>query len=669
MSASRLHHASAWSRIRGILGVALLVLCCTSAPVVAQERAATVDVQHGAPVTRAQAPPKIPASAFARNPDYWDLVLSPKGTQVLGRTTVAGRERVMVHNLQTGKALLLPWIDDGQVDWIDWAGEGRVLMCLGWSRPAAGEDIYVTRIVVVDLAKQSSLVLGDEHAGPQGDDVLYVDPTGAWLLLSMQESIDEYPAVFRYDLATGERTEVVKPRTDVWEWYADPDGVVRAGIGYLADSWFMLYRKRGADSFTRLGHADYDDESAGYQLLGLARDSDEGYLLSDAKTGRYALYRFNYATQQLGELVYANPTNDVEDYVTSRDGRQVLAVYFTDDRERVVWLDPAMRAHQDELARRFPGQYVDFVTQDYADQRFIVWVGGASEPGAVYLYVPGAGQLEQLARLNSELDPAHLAVTEYTRYKARDGLEIPAYVTLPVGREPRGLPLIVLPHGGPYFVRDVLGYDRDVQFLANRGYAVLQPNFRGSAGYGTEFAAKGEGQWGRAMQDDLDDGVDWLAQRGVIDPRRVCIVGSSYGGYAALWGVTRNPERYRCAASLAGVTDVGRQLRYVSLQLSGSDRGDWKETVRGQKGFDLDSISPLEQVGRLTRPVLLGHGTDDKTVLFKQSSKYRDALQKAGKPHVFVGYQGEGHGLEDPQHAIDWFDRLEAFLQTHNPAQ
>ena len=652
----------------GVVAALLFAAClCGARTTTAQEAAVTA--APTATTALVQPPPRIPTSAFARNPEYWDLLLSPLGTQVLGRTTVDGRERVLVHDLATGKAVLLPAISDGQVDWFDWAGEGRVLLCLGWSRPSADEDVYVTRLVVVDLARRTSLVLGDKRAGPVGDDVLYVDPAGGWLLLAMQESITEFPAVFRFDLATGERTEVVKPRTDVWEWYADRDGVVRAGIGYLTHSWFTLYRKNGTDSFTRVGRADYDDASAGYLLLGLATGSDEGFLLSDEKTGRYALYKFNYATQQLGEAVYAHPANDVEDYLTSPDGRRVLAVYFTDDRERVQWLDPTMQEHQDKLERRFPGQIVEVVTQDQAGERLIAWVGGASEPGAFYLYAPASGQVERLASLNSELDPAYLAATEYTRYKARDGLEIPAYLTLPRGREPRGLPLIVMPHGGPYFVRDVLGYDRDVQFLANRGYAVLQPNFRGSAGYGTEFAARGEGQWGRAMQDDLDDGVDWLAQRGVIDPSRVCIVGSSYGGYAALWGVTRNPERYRCAASLAGVTDVARQLRYVSSQLSGDERGDWKDTVRGEKGFDLDSVSPLEQADKLTRPVLIAHGTKDETVLYKQSALYRDALRKAGKPHVFVEYAGEGHGLEDPQHTIDWLDRLDTFLQTHNPAR
>jgi len=217
-------------------------------------------------------------------------------------------------------------------------------------------------------------------------------------------------------------------------------------------------------------------------------------------------------------------------------------------------------------------------------------------------------------------------------------------------------------------VRDTLAFDPEVQFLANRGYAVLQPNFRGSSGYGQEFYEKGEGEWGRAMQDDLDDGVAWLASTGVVDPQRVCIEGSSYGGYAALWAVTRNPERYRCAASFAGVTDVRAQLRYQASQLEARERADWRHTVQGSQRFDLDTVSPLRQVARLKRPVLVAHGDADTTVLFKQSTRYRDALKHAHKQFEFVVYPGEGHGLYDPANFTDWLDRLDQFLAKYNPA-
>jgi dipeptidyl aminopeptidase/acylaminoacyl peptidase len=241
---------------------------------------------------------------------------------------------------------------------------------------------------------------------------------------------------------------------------------------------------------------------------------------------------------------------------------------------------------------------------------------------------------------------------------------------LPLGRPAKGLPLIVMPHGGPYGVRDNGDYDPYVQFLANRGYAVLQPNYRGSESYGREFEEKGDGQWGRAMQDDLDDGMDWLVKDGVADAKRVCIFGASYGGYAAMWGATRNPERYRCAASLAGVSDIARQLKFSRdfFRDTKSARA-WQSRVKGDSKFDLGDISPLDHAEQLKVPMLLAHGKDDQVVPIKQSDLYAAALRKAGKPVEYYTYEDEGHGLSDATHIEDFLNRLDAFLKKHNPAE
>ena len=275
--------------------------------------------------------------------------------------------------------------------------------------------------------------------------------------------------------------------------------------------------------------------------------------------------------------------------------------------------------------------------------------------------------MHKMAGIIDRLKGKVLAATRPVSYQARDGLIIHGYLTLPPGRTPKGLPLVIMPHGGPFGVRDNGDYDPYVQFLANRGYAVLQPNYRGSESYGRVFEEKGNGQWGRAMQDDLDDGMDWLAKEGIADAKRVCMVGASYGGYAALWAATRNPERYRCAASLAGISDVGRQLRYSADSFhSAKAARDWKQRVQGDAGAA--DISPLAQVEKLKVPIFLAHGKEDTRVPIKQSALYAKALAAAGKPFEYVAYDNEGHGLDDPVHLQDYFDRLEAFLKKYNPA-
>lgn len=301
-------------------------------------------------------------------------------------------------------------------------------------------------------------------------------------------------------------------------------------------------------------------------------------------------------------------------------------------------------------------------------KKMTVYSTSPTDPGSYYIFEPGAGRLHRFAGVNDRINPSQLAVTKYLRYLARDGLSIPTYLTLPVGRAPKALPLIIMPHGGPYGVRDTLDYNSEVQFLANRGYAVLQPNFRGSESYGEDFFKRGEGQIGRAMQDDLDDAMDWLVKDGVADPARVCIVGASYGGYAALWGVIRNPERYRCAASFAGVTDFKSQLKYSLKTLKTRYRREWQTTVKGDADFDLDLVSPAKHAARLSRPVLITHGDEDSNVPFSQYKTMVAALKKANKAAETHVYKGEGHGFADDQNEKDWLDRLEAFLAKHNPA-
>jgi dipeptidyl aminopeptidase/acylaminoacyl peptidase len=619
----------------------------------------------------AASPPRIiPTADFAHDPLITGPVLSPDGARLVGRMFRGGKTILAVHTLAgQAKTQYVGLPEDNDLRWYRWAGDNRVLISTARTVPYFDDEAVMTRLFVWDLKTGAITLVGSKGAGLEGDDVLYVDPTGEWILLSFQVSIYDYPSVSRVDLSTNKMARVIQARDDVWDWYADSAGVVRSGVGFTSTGWSMIYRSNEGEKFRKLGRAKYDDEDAALDLIRLAVDSDEGFVLNNRETGRFALYRYNFATKALGEKVLDSPTNDITDYQTTSDGRELKAAWFTDDRDRIVWFDPKMKKVQADIDNAIKGNENWIVSRSRDDSAMIIWTGSSNNPGSLYLYRPELGAMKRIARINETLKPGELARTRYVTYTARDGLKIPAYLTLPVGRPEKGLPLIVMPHGGPYGVRDKSDYDPEVQFLANRGYAVLQPNFRGSDGYGKTFYEKGEGQWGRAMQDDLDDGMDWLVKDGVVDPKRVCIIGASYGGYAALWGATRNPERYRCAASYAGVSDLKRQLNYqLAFKISTRYRKDWRKKVQGNPEFDTRSVSPLYTVDRLTVPVLLGHGDADQTVPFKQSKLYVDALKKAGKSVEFVTFAKEGHGFSSDATMKEWFDRLEAFLAKHNPA-
>jgi dipeptidyl aminopeptidase/acylaminoacyl peptidase len=304
--------------------------------------------------------------------------------------------------------------------------------------------------------------------------------------------------------------------------------------------------------------------------------------------------------------------------------------------------------------------------------RFVVQSTSDRDPGTYYLLDPDKRTLEEVLRTLEWLKPEQLSKTTVVRYKARDGLEIPAYLTLPNGREPKKLPLVAWIHGGPW-VRDDWRYDPEVQFLASRGYAVLQPNYRGSTGFGLRHLNASFRQWGQSMQDDITDGIRRLVDDGIVDANRVCIGGGSYGGYATLMGLVKDPKQYRCGISVVGVSDLiwMQELGYSDFNSYDPDSADaYFSVTMGDLKTDramLEKYSPRRHADQVEAPVLFLHGADDRRVPIKHAEGMRDALKAAGKPYEWVVYNGEGHGFMKPENRLDYFQKMEAFLARHNP--
>lgn len=622
--------------------------------------------------------PLVPSEVFAAEGSLSGLNISPDGDSLAYQQLSGGKTYITVRSLSSDIAFSRAIPEDSELNWFRWAGNGRVLLSVSTlkqyrgQRSGLGSEFQQTELYVVDTQAQTVRYAGPERVGPDGDNILHVDPEGKFLILSARESIYKYPAVFRIDLATGESEKIVQERDRVWRWVADTDGVVRMGYSYRRSATFVFYRSSETERFKRIDKIkdrEIISETAEPLLDGfvITPGSDEAYVLTDGGNDNFALHRFNLIENTVGEQVFAVPGHDLNRFRLNPDG-SLKSVLYTDERDRIKWFDEGLANHQSALEKALPGQEVWITSHSDDRSRMVIFTTSPQDPGSYYLFEPGARKLDRFGGINDRIDPEIMARTTYESYEARDGTQIPAYLTLPVGVEPKALPLIIMPHGGPYGVRDTLDYNMRVQFLANRGYAVLQPNYRGSGGYGKDFVNLGDGQIGRAMQDDLDDGMDWLVERGIVDAGRVCLVGSSYGGYASLWGVTRNPERYRCAASFAGVTDYDRQLRFNSSYLKHRYAKDWLETVRGEDGFDMDDVSPKSMVRNLQRPVLLAHGKEDSRVPYHQFTVYKDALEDVGADAVFVTYEEEGHGFTDKENRQDWLDQLEAFLTKHNPS-
>ena len=634
-------------------------------PLCAQEAAALAPA-----AVEAERPPVIPAAAFAARNQFSDAKLSPDGRRIAMRLVKDGTTMLSVVDADSRKSIAAAGIGETvSLEWHRWAGPDRVLFAVGQAFDFGGDETYMTRLFVLDLATGRQHYVGPKRQGAKGDDLLWTAPDGSAVLLAFQPSIYDWPSVYRFDLGNPEdRGTLVQAETDgIWDWYADDAGVVRMGLGYSGRKLRVIYRRQADEKFATVARIGKDDEDKIWDVMRIVGDSDTGYVLDEDEDGRTVLKRFDYAARQPLDTVHRNEDWDLTSAVLDRQGKPV-AVYFTDDRDRVVWLDPELAKLQRDLEKALSEDEVWVSSRAEDNSRMLIFAGGEADPGALYLFDKAAKKLDVLAEYRPQILPELLARPKPVDIAARDGSNMRSYLTLPRGREPRGLPLIVMPHGGPYGVRDKLAYDDEVQLLANRGYAVLQPNYRGSGGFGDAFEELGNGQIGRAMQDDIDDAMDLAVEQGIADRGRVCVVGSSYGGYAAMWAVIRNPERYRCAASFAGVSDWKRQLRYDANFFTRKGSRKWRDRVRGADGeFDLDLVAPAENAAKLTRPLLLAHGKRDTNVPFSQFRMMEKAAAKAGAPVETLVFDEAGHGFYKPADEEKWYEALAGFLLKHNP--
>lgn len=615
-------------------------------------------------------PPTIAIKDFAGRSAFWDPKLSPDGTKFSFLRRVNGEAQFVITDVDTRKLVRAFGTDPAdQFEWYNWVTDDKVLFSVSTAGTFDGEDVRYTRLVLIDVPTGTMSPLFGRTNVVEGDNVIHYAEDGSYILVAIQKSIFEYPSVMRHDLAPdGKVTTVQPPREGVWNWVADNKGVVRMGTGWKDGKLRVFYRSDATGELklvarVREGEKTTDRYWDAVQIIG---GSDEGYVLSEGETGRVGLRRYNFATRTMVETIYEHPDWDI-DSVGIRDGAP-FAVYYTADRDEVHYLDPFMAKQRASLRKALGDGEVWVPSRAKDGKRMLVMAGNEADPGVLYMYEPAARRMEEVSQFRPALDFQALAKPVPMQYSARDGAVIRGYLTLPRGREAKGLPLIIMPHGGPYGIRDKLAYNDEVQLLANRGYAVLQPNFRGSGGYGEAFFELGTGQIGRKMQDDLDDAMDWAVKQGIADPARVCVVGGSYGGYAAMWAVLRNPERYACAASWAGVTDLEKQLRYDSQSFSRGGFKRWRDRVRGSGVAEVKTVSPMGHADKLNRPLLLAHGTKDIVVPFSQYTMFEKATRTAPvKPETLV-IKDEGHSFSSADSEQQWYEALTGFLAKHNPA-
>ncbi len=615
---------------------------------------------------------KTPLDVYGHLPAIEDMAMSPDGTKFAYVRTEGDRRSVLIRQLGEARPLGAFRVGDTKLRGIQWLDDDNLLiMRSNTGGPPAG---YVSRrryewyqLAIYCISRQLLADLDFQvHGNRVGSNAVYapalvrqIDGVTTLFAFGYYGSSRLMPALFKYDVARSQTWLIDNADEPATGWTIDESGRIAAKFVFhdLGKKWELLVRKDDRMSAAASGKAEIDIPS----VQGLSADG-KSIIMQFIENGDPVWKPLHLSDGSWGEPLAKGTafSNVIQD---RKSGRIVGGIpYISDDQ--YVFFDAELQAHWNAILRAFPSERVHLLSQSDDATKYLVTVFGARDGYSYALFDWLTHQAVVLAPAYEGLKA--LAEVRPIDYPAQDGLTIPAYLTLPpVGGE-KNLPLIVLPHGGPQ-AADSQRFDWWAQALAAQGYAVLQPNYRGSS-LSYKFVSAGFGEWGHKMQSDLSDGVRYLADQGVIDPKRVCIVGGSYGGYAALAGVTLSPGVYRCAISVAGISDLKRFREGMGFTDSVGQRyWDRYLGTANQGDSALSAISPIEHVSALTAPVLLIHGVDDTVVPYWQSSLMERVLKSANKSVEFVTLKHEDHWLSSSQTRLQMLEASVEFLRKYNP--
>jgi len=579
-------------------------------------------------------------------------------------------------DLATRKVSVAVDIEDENIRSFVWKGNDRLIftgLSGGFEVPQVASCDLAGRKVFSILEPQTSKQAWSLYSGNVVS-FLPEDPTHI-LILGYTEDSDQSRelhmtvrsgegTLYRVEVRNGNRHPVCPvddgvANTSIDSWMVDHAGRVRSAVRNREGESDLLYRAESTDPWITL--KTFPARAMGWVVIGFTGDDRGLYVLDYTVADTGALRVLDPTTRTLGPVIFTSTEGEIQRLVWSHD-RRLVGVEYATDRLRTRWLDPAAAALQARLDRTFPGLMNELLGTSDDGARHLILSHSDRDPGSIYLLDEHTHSLGLVTRVMPKIDPALMAPMLAIQFTARDGTEIHGLLTLPLGPTGRNLPLIVHPHGGPNVLGDLWGFDPEVQFLANRGYAVLQVNYRGSLGRGSRFARAGYGEWGARMQDDLTDAVRWAISQGYADPHRVAIYGASYGGYAALAGITFTPELYKCAVNYVGVSDLVELTRRKYEYDDPGMRSFYRGTIGADRAL-LASRSPVNFVERIRVPTFHAYGENDPRVDIAQWQELKAQLDRYHKPYEFMVAKNEGHGFSHAADALDFYTRLEDFLR------
>ena len=621
------------------------------------------------------------AKVFGTRESIQSLAISPSGNRLVLLSAGPGRStmvRIVELPAMTTRTIMSSAGDPESFRWCDFASDTQVICRYSGNGMLGNDVVGMARLVTFDTDGKNMKELGQRRSfydsGLRQNDGSILDwlpGQGGTVLMERTYVAEAYKmntrlvrdkeglGVDRIELPSLKSEPVEQPNRGVSSYMSDGRGNVRlmrsagtTAAGHLLSGEFRYhYRSNGSKDWEPLGKYDANEET-GIQPLAIDADSNSLYLLKKLD-GREALYRQKLDLGGAETLVASDKSVDIDDVVRVGHGQRVIGYTYATEQRHAVYFDPEFKKLSDSLGKALPNQpLVDFTGSSADGSKLLIFAGGDTLPGSYYLYDRKSRNLNELALVRPELEGKPLASVRAVAYPAADGAQVPAYLTLPPGEEAKGLPAIVLPHGGPS-ARDEWGFDWLAQFLAARGYAVIQPNYRGSAGYGEDWLSENGFRNWRTAVSDINSAARYLTAEGIADPKKLAIVGWSYGGYAALQSAAVDPGLYRASVAIAPVTDLS-----LMKQDSKNFTDSKMVSLFVGSGDHISAGSPLRNAEKIKVPVLLVHGDLDANVSIAHSDKMAAALGNA----EMIRFKGLDHYLEDSNARIEMLTKIGQLL-------
>jgi dipeptidyl aminopeptidase/acylaminoacyl peptidase len=633
----------------------------------------------------------IPAGHFFGDAEYSGAKLSPSAKHLAIRRSNGQRDGLFVIDLATQSIKPVASFGNVDINHFEWVNDQRLVFDTSDHQRAPGSRDKAPGLFAVNHDGANLRELADRNYGPSSEtgsnikrktlpyNIYMLDQPGAqdndavyvrrpkWNAVTDEL---EYMDLLRLDTVTGQTTYVPRPSSP-HAWLLDRQGQPGATLSRDGASASIELRDPASGAWRKLASfAAYGDAPGAFDPVGFGPDG-KLYVVVNGGADKRSLRLYDIAKGEVGkDALVALADYDFEGELVYSKGK-LVGIEVLSDARAMVWLDAEMQAAQQEVDLKLPGT-VNLLRPAARPETpwLLVTAYSDRQPEVYLLYNSATKKLVTVGVSRPDIKPDEMGQLDLVRYQARDGMTIPAWLTLPKGKD-KNLPLVVLVHGGPFVRGGEWQWRDEAQFLASRGYAVLEPEFRGSTGFGSKHYRAGWKQWGLAMQDDVADAALWAVKQGIADGKRVCIAGASYGGYATLMGLARNPELFKCGFEWAGVTDIG--LMYTGhwsfesdLSMNWRDHGMPKLVGDPVKDAEqLKATSPLNLAGSIRQPLLMAYGSDDYRVPIYHGRKFHSAVQ-AGNPQAeLVVYTGEGHGWSLVENRIDFWTRVEKFLARH----